>query len=94
MAAVTEVNGNGVPESAAPPVDTQVLVAHLTRLLQALLDATDDDLHRPESILGPVLRDQTLQRCAIFAQEAQAASLYVQKLVLDPSNQDDGTPFD
>jgi dynein heavy chain 1, cytosolic len=80
-----------VPESATPPIDIQVLVGHLTRLLQATLEATDDDLHRPESILGPVLRDQTLQRCASFAQEAQAASLYIQKLLLYPSNQDDGS---
>ena len=91
MAAVAEVNGNGVPESAAPPIDVQVLVDHLTRLLQATLEATDDDLHRPESIFGSVLGDQTLQRCASFAQEAQAASLYIQKLLLYPSSQDDGS---
>jgi dynein heavy chain 1 len=91
MAAVTEVNGNGVPESAAPPIDVQVLVDHLTRLLQATLEATDDDLRRPESIFGSVLIEQTLQRCASFAQEAQAASLYIQKLLLYSSSQDDGS---
>jgi dynein heavy chain 1 len=91
MAAVTEVNGNGVPESAAPPIDVQVLVAHLTRLLQATLEASDEDLHRPESIFGSVLADQTLQRCASFAQEAQASSLYIQKLLLYPSDQNDGS---
>jgi dynein heavy chain 1, cytosolic len=92
MAAVAEVNGNGSatgpginnharPDSpAASTIDPQILIDHLARLLAVMLGATEDELKGHDSLLGSPRRDETMQKCARFAQESGAASLYVQKV--------------
>jgi dynein heavy chain 1 len=88
------VNGNGngtngtAPSDALPnSVDPQILINHLSSLLQVTLGATEDELHHTDSLLGTSKLSETVQRCTRFAQEAQASSLYIQKLRLPTSRQ-------
>jgi dynein heavy chain 1 len=92
MAAVADLNGNanGVVESQASTIDPQILIDHLSSLLRVTLGATDAELRRSDSLLASDRFDDTLQRCERFAQEAQAASLYIQKLRLPSSIQENG----
>jgi dynein heavy chain 1 len=89
VAANGNVNGNGVSSSLSSGIDPQVLVDHLSRLLQVTLGATQDELLHPDSLLALARAEETLQRCSRFAQEAHAASMYIQKLRLGASREDD-----
>jgi dynein heavy chain 1 len=93
MAAVAEVNGSangGVVEPQSSGIDTRDLINHLSSLLKITLGATDADLRSYGSLLGPDRLDETLQRCERFAQEAHAASLYIQQLRLASSIEENG----
>jgi dynein heavy chain 1 len=89
VAANGTVNGNGVSSSLSSGIDPQILVDHLSSLLQVTLGATQDELHHAESLFARARAEETLQRCSRFAQEAQAASMYIQKLRLGASREDD-----
>lgn len=74
---------NGIsqpPEPSAPaaPIDPQTIVDYLGRLLSVNLGASRDDLEQSGSLLSPSLLQDTLQRCARFAGDSQAA-LYIIK---------------
>jgi dynein heavy chain 1 len=93
MAAVADVNGSangGVVEPQSSGIDTRDLIDHLSSLLKITLGATDADLRSFGSLLGPDRVDETLQRCERFAQEAHVASLYIQKLRLASSIEENG----
>jgi dynein heavy chain 1 len=77
--AVAAVNGNGLQEPIPINIDPQPLVNYLSSVLQALLGATEQDLTASESLLHPTKQSETLQRCSRFAQEPQAAALYISK---------------
>lgn len=79
--AISTVNGNGLLDTvAATTIDPQQLVTYLSNVLQALFGATEHDLRSSHSLLGTQRRGDTLQRCSRFAQEAQAAALYIYKI--------------
>lgn len=62
--------------------DADVIVQHLTDLVEVTLGASTEDLQRQGSILSSSKRHDTVQRCTRFALEPQVA-LYVQKTVGD-----------
>ena len=84
-------NVNGVSNSIASAIDPQVLIDHLSRLLQVTLGATDEDLNHPDSLFGSSKAQETSQRCTRFGQEAQAASMYIQKWRTGSSTKDDAS---
>ena len=71
------VNGN-ISQQLAIPINPEVVVEHLTSLLEITLDATLRDLQGPGSLLSEKKRPETIQRCQHFAAESQTV-LYVQK---------------
>jgi hypothetical protein len=73
------VNGNGLSE---PPttIDPEPILQYLTNVLKPLLGTSEEDLTAPDSLLHPSRLPDTLNRCARFAQEAQVAVLYIQKI--------------
>ncbi|KAF2754571.1 cytoplasmic dynein-like protein 1 heavy chain 1 [Pseudovirgaria hyperparasitica] len=75
------VNGIASPTSPAPApatIDSQVLLDHLSKVLQITLGASDEELSAAGSLLSPPRVPETLQRCTRFATESNI-SLYVQK---------------
>jgi dynein heavy chain 1 len=75
------VNGNGLLHEPEPTaIDPQHLVKYLKGVLLVTLDASEQDLHATDSLLSASREAETLQRCSLFAQEAQASALYFQKI--------------
>ena len=77
-------NGQITPPTAETSIDPEVLVQHLSGLLEITLGASTAELESKGSILSDSKRSETVQRCLRFASEAQVA-LYVQKDVV-PTN--------
>lgn len=77
-------NGGAPLSNPFPSIDPNLVVHHLTDLLQITLGASKRDLEGPGSLLSKSRYADTLQRCARFASESQVA-LYVQKDVLTAS---------
>jgi dynein heavy chain 1 len=73
-------NGNGLHEPEPSGIDPQLLLKYLSSVLHITLGASEHDLSTPQSLLGASREAETLQRCSLFAQEAQAAALYFQKV--------------
>ncbi|KAL8837946.1 MAG: hypothetical protein Q9170_002318 [Blastenia crenularia] len=75
---------NGHPPSPVAPttISPDVVVHHLTDLLEITLGASSEDLESNDSLFSPPRRQDTLHRCARFASESQVA-LYVQKDIID-----------
>jgi dynein heavy chain 1 len=73
------VNGNGLLE---PPttVNPEPILQYLIDVLKPFLGTSESDLTAPDSLLHPSRLQDTLSRCARFAQEAQVAVLYIQKI--------------
>jgi dynein heavy chain 1 len=82
VAAVNGTSGGLSDTPASPPstIDPEQLVSYLSNVLQALFGATEHDLKAHDSLLHPQRRTDTLLRCSRFAQEAQAAALYIYKI--------------
>lgn len=71
-------NGQVTPPTAETSIDPEILVQHLSALLEITLGASTAELESKGSILSDSKRSETVQRCLRFASEAQVA-LYVQK---------------
>jgi len=79
---VVSPGANGVQTSNPFTVmDPNLVVHHLTELLQITLGASRKDLEGPGSLLSKPRYADTVQRCTRFASESQVA-LYVQKEVV------------
>jgi dynein heavy chain 1 len=87
-------NGNGLHEPEPSGIDPQLLVKYLSSVLQVTLGATEHDLSTSQSLLSASREAETLQRCSLFAQEAQAAALYFQKVHAPRSQTADGVDED
>jgi hypothetical protein len=75
------VNGNGLLHEPEPTgIDPHQLLKYLKSVLLVTLDASEHDLNSHDSLLGASREAETLQRCSLFAQEAQASALYFQKI--------------
>jgi dynein heavy chain 1 len=66
------------PSPTPPALDPSIIVAHLEKILDVSLGATQQDLYAPGSLLSPARKDDTLQRCSRFASEGQS-TLYLVK---------------
>src|SRR5579871_1598256 len=77
--AVAGINGNGLSNSLHSTIDPQLVVEYLSNILRATLGATENDLKETGSLFGSEKISETLQRCSRFAQDAQAASICVEK---------------
>lgn len=77
---VVSPGANGIVPSSNPltSIDPNLVVHHLTDLLQITLGASKSDLEGPGSLLSKSKYADTVQRCARFASESQQA-LYVHK---------------
>lgn len=76
---VVSPGANGVPATSPyTSVDPNIIVHHLTDLLQVTLGASRSELEAPGSLLSKSRYADTVQRCTRFATESQVA-LYVQK---------------
>lgn len=80
---LTPLNGdsngtNGINGAALVTMDPARVIDHLTKLLEAALGASRDELEAPGSLLSKSRYSDTLQRCTRFTNEAQM-SLYIQK---------------
>jgi dynein heavy chain 1 len=88
------VNGNGLLEPTTT-INPEPILQYLTDVLKPLLGASERDLTSPDSLLHPSRLPDTLSRCARFAQEAQVAVLYIQKieesLAIDEDAETNGT---
>jgi dynein heavy chain 1 len=87
------VNGSiRAPSPTPPSFDPRIIVAHLEKVLDVNLGASEHDLYAPGSLLSPARKEETLQRCSRFASEGQSA-LYLVKSRADESRMDglDGT---
>ena len=62
-------------------IDPNLVVHHLTDVLQITLGASRRDLEGPGSLLSKSKYADTVQRCARFASESQVA-IYVQKDII------------
>ena len=82
---VQGANGVLSPDDA-PHLDPQSVIDYIKDVLQVTLGASEEDLTNDGSILSPLRRSDTIQRCTRFAQESQVA-LYVLKEHLE-SNKD------
>ncbi len=77
---VVSPGANGVPLSNPfTSIDPNVVVHHLTDLLQITLGALRRDLEGPGSLLSKAKYADTVQRCARFASAESQLALYVQK---------------
>lgn len=73
------VNGITSATSPSPPIiDSQILLDHLSKVLNVALGASDEDLASSGSLLSPQRTAETIQRCTRFATESNL-SLYIQK---------------
>ena len=81
--AVAAVNGNGIGPTAPSPIDPEQIVDYLTKILTANVGASDSDLTAPGSLLSEDRRSQTVQACLRLAHDAQAASICVQKELVE-----------
>lgn len=91
-------NGNGGSNSIPSTIDAQQILDHLSNILRATLGATDRDLTAPGSLFSTEKLSETLQRCSRFAQDAQAASICIEKELLEnvvngDANGDTGMEF-
>lgn len=76
---VVSPGANGVPSTNSfTSIDPNLVVQHLSHVLQVTLGASTVDLEAPGSLLSKSRRSDTIQRCTRFASESQVA-LYVQK---------------
>lgn len=80
---------NGATSAPFATVDPARVVDHVTILLEAALGATRAELDADGSLLCPARYQDTLQRCARFA-DAQVA-LYIQKDLAPTTSLDDGS---
>lgn len=76
VAAVQSPNPNGA--ATFPTVDPERVVEHLVSVCEVALGAAKADLETPGSLLHKSRYADTIQRCARFATDTQAA-LIVQK---------------
>ena len=76
------VNGHAPSSVTAGAIDPNVVVQHLTDLLEVTLGASREELERQGSLLSIGKRNDTVQRCTRYASEPQVA-LYVQKAIAD-----------
>ena len=85
------VNGHPPPFDSLVAIDPNLVVQHLTDLLEVTLGASKEDLERSGSLLSESRKQETIQRCTRFASESQVA-LYVQKISIaaEQSNGDHG----
>ena len=81
--AVAGVNSNGLSNSLHSAIDPQLVVDYLSNILRATLGATENDLKVAGSLFGSEKISETIQRCSRFAQDAQAASICVEKEVVE-----------
>ncbi|KAF1817029.1 putative dynein heavy chain, cytosolic [Eremomyces bilateralis CBS 781.70] len=82
LAVIPGVNSNGIsptdtPGLPSPPaaVDPNILLDHITRVLEVTLGATKEDLEQNRSILTPSQIENTLSQCTWFSKEG-AVALY------------------
>ena len=80
--AVAGMNG-GLSNSLHSQIDPQHILDHLSNILRATLGATDNDLKAAGSLFSSEKLSETLQRCSRFAQDAQAASICVEKELIE-----------
>ncbi|KAF2083456.1 hypothetical protein K490DRAFT_51603 [Saccharata proteae CBS 121410] len=88
---VPSPGANGLQTSKPSPatsIEPQVVVDHLTKVLDITLGASAEELAAPGSLLSESEVRDTLQRCERFASESQAAALYVQRISLDTEQSD------
>ena len=78
VASLGEANGHAISPTLPSVVDPDVVVRHLTDLLEVTLGASIEDLESAGSLLSPSSKHDTLQRCTKFASASQVA-LYVSK---------------
>lgn len=78
----SRANGHPLPPIAPATISPDVVIQHLTDLLEITLGASSEDLESHDSLFSPSRKQDTLQRCARFASEPQVA-LYVQKDRID-----------
>lgn len=83
------LNGNGLTEPNTT-INPAPILQYLTDVLKALLGTTEHNLTAPGSLLHPSRLQDTLSRCARFAQEVQVAVLYIQKIEISESTNGDG----
>ena len=87
---VVSPGANGVPSTNSfTSIDPNLVVEHLTDVLEVTLGASRLDLEASGSLLSKSRRSDTIQRCTRFASESQVA-LYVQKDLVS-ANQANGT---
>lgn len=87
---VVSPGANGVPPTNSfTSMDPNLVVQHLSNVLEVTLGASRMDLEAPGSLLSKLRRSDTIQRCTRFASESQVA-LYVQKDVVS-ADQANGT---
>lgn len=89
VAAVNGTSGLQGDTVVQSTIDPEQLVTYLSNVLQALFGATEHDLKARDSLLNTHRRSDTLQRCSRFAQEAQAAALYIYKIHAPTSAHED-----
>ncbi|TLD37835.1 cytoplasmic dynein-like protein 1 heavy chain 1 [Venturia nashicola] len=82
------LNGNGLTEPNTT-INPAPILQYLTDVLKALLGTTEHHLTAPGSLLHPSRLQDTLSRCARFAQEVQVAVLYIQKIEISESTDGD-----
>ena len=74
---------NGVPSpDPAPSVDPLALLQHLAEVVQVTLGAARRELEAVGSLLSKAKQADSVNRCARFASESQAA-LYAQKDIVE-----------
>ncbi|KAL8952356.1 MAG: hypothetical protein Q9222_001736 [Ikaeria aurantiellina] len=82
---VVHPGANGHPPSSNGPetISPEVVVQHLTDLLEVTLGASVEDLESLDSLLSVSKKQDTLRRCTQFVSQSQVA-LYVQKDIVEP----------
>lgn len=87
---VVSPGANGVPStSSLASIDPNLVVRHLSHVLEVTLGASRIDLEASGSLLSKSRRSDTVQRCTRFASESQVA-LYVRKDLIS-ADQANGT---
>lgn len=90
MTPQTPPPANGMAAMPAAPVDSVLVVNHLTSLIRVSLGATNDELEAPGSLLSKSKYSETLQRCSRFANDVQAALFIRKDLVSDEPHTTNG----
>ena len=82
------INGHA-PSDTVRAIDPDLIVRHLSDLLEVTLGASAEELQRKGSLLSSGKRKDTIQRCTRFASEPQVA-LFVQKALADGQQGNNG----